>query len=370
MIVILFWVFFGLSLASWLIYPLLLAVISLFYTKKVYTNPAEWPDVSVLIAARDEELNIENRINNLLAQDYPGVLEILIGSDSSSDKTEEIVRSFQDSGVILYASNEQAGKPIVIQKLAELAKGEILVFSDADTEFALNTVRELVLPFSDHSVGCVDGSRRNSLNTDSCESVYWKYEKAIKALCSKFGAVLGATGAVFALRREAFVPLASNRADDFELGVMAGIDSRKCVFNPAAVAVEPSPDDEMQFSRMVRITSWMLGSCFLLMGKALSKGRILLFLQLLFHKLLRWFSGVFLILATLSAGLLSGSLPFALVFCSFCFFHASAIIGFLLRNKMPSILLLPYYYWLMNSASLIGIFRAVFQIPVETWERR
>ncbi len=364
-----FWTILGLFLLSWLLYPLLLALLSLFRRKQSWVEPKEWPKVSVLVAARNEETVISARIRNLLEQDYTGEIEILIGSDCSDDGTDEVVRSFADDGVILFRSPERRGKPLMISDLLALSSGQILIFTDADTVFAPDTVRKLVLPYSDPAVGCVDGSRRNSLDGPTCESVYWRYERAVKRLCSRFGAVLGATGAVFSLRRDAFLPLTPRRADDFELAVMARVLGYSCVFSEKAVAVEPSPDDDRQYSRMVRIVSWMMVSCLLLMGRALRAGRFGLFTQLLVHKLLRWFSGLFLLSATVLAGmLLASGTVYVSAFVMLCLFHVLAAAGKLTGGRLPSKLLFPYYFWLMNLASLEGIFRTVSGRPVETWD--
>lgn len=366
-----FWLLFGLSILSWLLYPLALILTGLFRGRRSWPQPAVWPPVSVLVAARNEERTIGRRIENLLGQDYPGPVEILIGSDASEDGTDRVVDSYRERGVTLHRSTVRSGKPGLIRQMFPLSRGEILVFTDADTEFAPDTLRQLVLPYaSDPRVGCVDGSRQNSLSGGSCESVYWRYERAVKQVCSRLGAVLGATGAVFSLRRSAFQPLTPNRADDFELAVMARVLGFTCVFNRAAVAAEPSPDDERQYRRMVRIVSWMMVSCLLLMGRAISHGRVALFLQLLVHKLLRWLTGLFLAAATVLGGLLAGTeTPVAVLFWGMLTFHALAVTGFLLRRKLPSRLLFPYYFWLMNTASLEGIFRTVSGHPVETWEK-
>ena len=332
--------------------------------------PDEWPSVSVLIAARNEEAVIASRIRNLLEQDYEGTIEILIGSDSSDDETDAIAGSFSDRGVILHRSGDRIGKPLMIKKLLEISNGDIIVFSDADTVFAPFTITELVSPFSNPSVGCVDGSRRNSLDADTCESIYWKYETAIKKMCSSLGAVLGATGAVFALRRDLFMPLTARRADDFELAVMTRIQGWSCVFNENAVASEPSPDDAEQFRRLVRIVSWMFISGILLMGKAMKKRMFLLFLQLLVHKVLRWFSGLLLAAATILAGFLSGGPFYLILFIMMCLFHAAAMAGWLFKQHMPSKLLFPYYFWLMSMAAIDGILRVMSGNPVETWEKK
>lgn len=370
MTVTLFWVFLCLFLSSWLFYPLILLVLRVFAgnCSGPWEDPGEWPPVSVLIAARNEEAVIGDRIRNLLEQDYAGDLQVLVGSDSSDDGTERVAKSFSRRGVVLHRSDRRIGKPLMMQELMKLASGRILVFTDADTVFAPSTVTELVRPYSDPEVGCVDGCRRNSLDRDTCESVYWRYEKKIKEICSSLCAVLGATGAVFSLRRELFLPLSSGRADDFELAVMARLQGFRCVFNPDAVAMEPSPNDSRQYVRMVRIVSWMLVSCLLLMGRAIREGRPLLFIQLLLHKLLRWFSGFFLLAATAAAGFLMASPFYLTMFILLCVFHLTAAAGALLRDRMPSKALFPYYFWLMNGAAADGILRTIFGKPVETWE--
>ncbi len=369
---LIFWILVCLFLSSWLLYPLfLLSLLPFLRRKQESWGPfEEWPSVSVLISARNEEGVIAERIRNLLEQNYEGDLEVLVGSDSSTDGTDDIVSSLSGRGVILHRSETRVGKPRMIQELVPLSSGDILVFTDADTVFSENTVRELVRPFSSGKVGCVDGSRRNSLETETCESIYWKFERWIKGICSRLGVVLGATGAVFAVRRSLFRPLSSNRADDFELAVMVRLQGYRCVFNPDAVAMEPSPSDSRQYRRTVRIVSWMMISCLLLMGRALRRGRVLLFVQLLVHKLLRWFSGVFLIALTVVAGVLSGSSLFMGVFLALCAFHLLSGAGAILGRRMPSKLLFPYYFWLMNWAAIDGILRTLSGNPVETWESR
>ncbi|MCD4776336.1 MAG: glycosyltransferase [Candidatus Aegiribacteria sp.] len=371
MIPALFWIVTGLFLSSWLIYPLFLMGLSIFFRKysSSWNEPEEWPSVSVLIAARNEEKVIASRIRNILEQNYAGTIEILIGSDGSDDKTDFIAGTFRNKGVILYRSEKSIGKPLMIQKLRELSSGEILVFSDADTVFAPETIGELVIPYSNPHVGCVDGSRRNSLIEDTCESMYWKYETTVKKLCSSIGAVLGATGAVFSIRGNLFRPLSPRRSDDFELAVMTRLQGYSCVFNGNAVAAEPSPDDSEQYRRLVRIVSWMFISCIQLTGKALKRKDFLLFTQLLVHKVLRWFSGLFLAAATVLAGFLSYKNFYMIPFLLMCVFHAAAAAGWLLKRHMPSKLLFPYYFWLMNIAALDGILKTLSGNPVETWKK-
>ncbi len=145
-----FWIVLGLFLAPWLIYPSVLICISILFRQysSSWKKPDEWPSVSVLIAARNEEAVIASRIRNLLDQDYKGSLEILVGSDSSDDETDSVAGAFGDQGVILHRSAIRIGKPLMIKELMGLSGGEIIVFSDADTVFAPFTITELVAPFS------------------------------------------------------------------------------------------------------------------------------------------------------------------------------------------------------------------------------
>lgn len=366
---VLFWAFSGLLLLHYAGYPLALALASGLARRRDVppSEPARAIPVSVLVSARNEERNIGPRIENLLSQDYGGPVEILVGSDASTDETDLIASSFE--GVVLVRSDVRSGKPRMLQELRRRASGEVLVFTDADTVFAPGTIAGLVGPFADPQVGCVDGVRLDSLDGSTCESSYMKYERLIKTMCSRIGAVLGGTGAVFALRADAFEPLSEDRADDFELAVMARMKGYRCVCSPEARAMEPSPDDRAQYRRMVRIVSWMSGSGLRMLLLAIRRGRAGLALQLLIHKILRWLSGYFLVGATVSAFLLSGSTPYRVLFLTLLAFHLLALAGLILRNRLPGPARFPFYFWLMNAASMVGFARMAVGRPVETWDR-
>lgn len=323
-----------------------------------------------MVAARNEETCIGDRIRNLLAQDYPADrYEILVGSDASTDNTDAIVKSFGEAGVRFMRSEERLGKSALMVQLSRIARGEILVFTDANTHFRKNTVRELVEPFADPSVGCVDGSKQNSLDSVTCESVYWRYERWLKALGSRLGAVLGATGAVFAVRHSLYNPADPSRADDFETAVSTRIKGYSCLYNSEAVAAEPTPDNSSQYHRLVRIVSWMIGSAFALFWKALKARRIGLALQLVVHKLLRWNMGIFAVSASLSGLALGFADSFSNpIFIAVAVFNLMAVAGILLKNSIPSLFRLPFFFWLMCLASLHGVFKAIAARSASTWD--
>jgi len=254
-------------------------------------------------------------------------------------------------------------------ELSKIAKGEILVFTDANTQFTPSTVGELVNPFSDPSVGCVDGSKQNSLDSVTCESIYWRYEQMLKALGSKIGAVLGATGAVFAVRKSLYNPQDPSRADDFETAVSTRIQGFACLYNSKAIAAEPTPDNSSQYYRLVRIVSWMMGSALALLGKAIKSKKYGLALQLAVHKILRWIMGVFAIIATVSGILLAFyNSPTNVLFISVTVFNLLALSGKILGNRIPSFLRLPYFFWLMSLASLSGVAKAVTSQAAAVWD--
>ncbi len=347
-----------------------MVIIGVIFRRRKSVSFSEFPFVSVMVAARNEEKCIGSRISNLLEQEYPSdKYEILVASDVSTDKTDSIVESFKDSRLRFVRSEERLGKSALMVKLSKMARGEILVFTDANTQFRKNTVKELVSPFADKSVGCVDGSKQNSLDEVTCESTYWRYEQMLKALGSRLGAVLGATGAVFAVRKSLYDSPVPSRADDFETAVSTRIKGFSCVYNANAVAAEPTPNDSSQYHRLVRIVSWMIGSAFSLLWKALKAGRVGLAVQLAVHKILRWNMGVFAIMASI-AGIALGFLDsFSnTFFLSVMVFNMLAFAGWLLKNSMPSALRLPYFFWLMCIASLTGIFKALQAKSAAVWD--
>lgn len=351
-------------------YPVIMLVLGMLFKRRKSTPFDEYPLVSVMVAARNEEKCIGARIENLLQQDYPaGRYEILVASDVSSDKTDSIVQSFQDPKLRFIRSEERLGKSALMVKLSRMAAGEILVFTDANTMFRKDTVKELIKPFSDPKVGCVDGSKQNSLDEVTCESTYWRYEQTLKALGSRLGAVLGATGAVFAVRKSLYESPIPSRADDFETAVSTRIKGFSCVYNSSAVAAEPTPNDSSQYHRLVRIVSWMIGSAFSLLWKALRAGRFGLATQLAIHKILRWNMGLFAILASV-AGIALGFLDSFqnILFLTVIVFNTLALIGWLFKNSMPSALRLPYFFWLMCIASLTGVFKALRAKSAAIWD--
>ncbi|RJP28768.1 MAG: glycosyltransferase family 2 protein [Candidatus Omnitrophota bacterium] len=247
---ILFWVSLLVIIYVYLGYPLLAYLFSLLY-KKPLAAKYVYPTVSILISVHNEEINIRNKINSLMELDYPqDRLEIIFGSDGSTDGTEEIIKRDieatrpQGHKVTLVRQEKRLGKPSMLNKLVKEAKGEILVFTDARQRLDNNALKELVKHFADGKVGSVsseliyeDESPENK--SSGGINLYWEYEKFIRKSESRMGSMLGATGALYAIRSKLFPGLPEDMILDdvyipmkiVEKGYRAVFDSKAKIYD-------------------------------------------------------------------------------------------------------------------------------------------
>ncbi len=337
---------------------------------------ADLPTVSLLIAAHNEELDIEARILNALALDYPkGKLEIVIASDGSTDGTNAIVRRYARHGVRLLAYPENRGKATVLNRSVPELTGEVVVLSDANTHMEPTAVRRLAARFADSSVGVVCGrlvlvDPRSGRNVDG---VYWKYETFLKKCESRLGALLGANGAIYAIRRRLFPGVRSDTLiDDFVIPLDAKLRSGgRIVYDPAAVAVEDTaPTMRAEFRRRVRIGAGGYQSIGLL-WPLLSPLNGWVAVTFFCHKILRW-ACPFVLLAALAANALALGTPTGnRLFAAQLGFYALAALGPVLpaRPRVLKYLRLPAMFVSMNLALFLGFFRWLFGSRTGTWAR-
>jgi len=269
---IIFWVAAGLCVYTYFGYPLLLLVVTaivqtvrdlrfLFRRGSRRTSPVPdegLPFVSLIIPAHNEEAAIETKIRNSLAADYPAdKLEIIVASDGSDDRTNEIAEGFADEAVTLVAYAERRGKPSVINDTIERATGEIVLLSDATTIIDPDAVRNIVRHFEDPAVGAVNGELRFASPEEGHkgEGLYWRYEVMIKFMENRLGVVLGSSGALCAVRKSVYRPIPPDCiCDDFVITVNAMIDRHRVVYDPEARSVEQTAASvEMESSRRERI---------------------------------------------------------------------------------------------------------------------
>jgi biofilm PGA synthesis N-glycosyltransferase PgaC len=244
------------------------------------------PTLSVVLAVRDERAHLAAKLENLLALDYPaGRREIIVVSDGSTDGTEELVASFADRGVILERTGRRVGKPAALNRGVARATGELVVFCDARQQIDARALRALARPFADPEVGAVSGELR--LPSTKGPGMYWRYEAFIRAQESKVDSLVGATGALYAIRRRLFRPLPEDTlVDDMFTPLQIVLRGYRVLFEPDAVMhdVEVAPASE--FKRKART---LAGNFQLLrhLPQLLDPRRNRLFIQFVSHKLMR-----------------------------------------------------------------------------------
>lgn len=339
--------------------------------------PPAWPTVSVVISAYNEEAVIGRRIQNLLDQDYPRELvEILIGSDGSTDRTCEVAARYRFAGVQVAAFSARRGKANVLNDLVARANGEYVVFTDAATVFYPGAIKELMAGVWRYPTAAVITGKlelRAPRGSRNLEGWYWRYESFLKETESAIGAGLGVSGTIYAVRRGDYCPLPpATIADDLlepllirlrtNGDVVLHAEARAWQFSPARVV-----DD---FHRRIRFGCGM--------AHALCEARRLLLpqwgwvaLALWSHKALR-LAGPFLLLSALIANLwLLDDSFYRLVFAGQALFYGGGAAGGWLRD-VPLAGKIAYaarYFTVLHAGLGIGLLKFVFGFAEPTWKR-
>ncbi len=378
--------YFSILLLSYIYlgYPLSLYSLSLFKKYNIIYLVGYLPSVSIIIAAYNEEKVIEDKIKNTLELDYPKEkLEIIVFSDFSKDNTDDIVKRYEKVGVKLLRIEGRKGKTFCQNRAVEHAKGEIILFSDANSMYERDAVRKLVRNFADEKVGCVSGELKyiNSANQkdENSEGFYWKYEKMIKRLESKVSSLVGANGAIYAVRKKLYAPLEDFAISDFAEPLMILIKGFRTVYEPEAIAIEKNNDSfRDSYRRRVRIVTRTFNNI-------INSSEILeLFnpikygwysIQLISHKFLRWFTGLYMfIFLLLNIILVNESWVYAIILILQLLFYLVAFLGYLdqkYSQKREVILLnIIFYFCISNIAMLNGIINALSKNKIITWDTK
>ena len=378
---ILFTVFSTTLIFSYLIYPLLIKLISSFFKNRVINKSNNSNSVSILISVYNEEKVIEKRIDNLknLQLDFNNI-EVLIGSDCSTDKTNEILRSLINkySWLSIHLYNARRGKVSVLNDLVNEAKNEIIIFSDANTIFEVNSVNLLVSHFNDEKVGGVCGrlilvnSEENG-NTIIQEKNYWDYETFIKKSEGKCGILISSNGAIFAIRKKMYIKIPTDKAitDDLFITLAVLQNNYKFVYEFNALAYEePGKNITDEFKRKVRFSASNFQTL-LYFKRLLFSKNILLSFAFWSHKVLRWATPFFLILIfALNLYLFNDSIMFNIVLFFQIIFYFSAICGYIF-SKFDfnfKIFAIPFYFSMTNIALLLGFFKFIFNKHTAYWQ--
>ena len=375
-----FWIAAALLLHTYALYPLSLPILQGFFSRRRHSP--EGPvrhKVSLILAAYNEEKIIEEKIRNCFELEFPREdLEIIIGSDGSTDHTEAIVAKYAPE-IKLFSFKQRSGKSAVLNRLVARAEGDIVVFCDANTMLLKNALRKLLAPFEDPDVGCVCGrlilhdAGRSALGIG--ESIYWNLESEIKKLEGRLGIVIGANGGIYAIRKDLFAPIPVDRKvmDDFFTTTRVLIAGKDAVYEPQAIgSEETSLDAYGEFHRKLRISQ----ANFNLLPRylpLLNPLRPMVAYGFFSHKLLRWIAPLVLLFILGANTVLAATSPFYAALLGLqVFFYVCAALGYLGngRTRRYKFLLIPFYFVSMNAALLIGLFKSVFtRKDTGTWNR-
>jgi len=361
-----FWVLIGLVAFAYVGYPLLLAALVRLVRREPRSADIT-PSVTLLVPAFNEEHAIGAKLDSCLALDYPKEkLQVIVLSDGSTDRTNEIVSGYAGRGIELMAFERNRGKLAVLRDGLAAARGEIVAFSDAACRLEPQSIRELVKPFADPQVGCVSGVYRvlrpGQAELGAEEGFYWRYETFIKRCESDLGSILGAHGALYAIRRELCPDLDKIRInDDYEIPVHIVAEGHRAVYAPRAVACEEA--SEMGgFARRVRIAVGNFRQLRLL-GLLLWPPRLWLAFTFVAHKVLRLL-GPFALAGALALNVAlvasRGGVAWWVVLAGQLAFYGAALVGWLTGGRLRVPLVkLPYYFCMINAAYLVGLAKVV-----------
>jgi cellulose synthase/poly-beta-1,6-N-acetylglucosamine synthase-like glycosyltransferase len=373
---LIFWTGLALLVYVYAGYPLLLWLAAALGLGRAVRRGDALPSVTLVVSAYNEAGVIKAKLDNSAALDYPrDRLEVLVVSDASSDGTDAIVAAYGPP-VRLLRMNDRGGKTLGLNAAVAGARGEVIVFSDANAMYQPDAIRQLVAGFADPAVGAVIGESRYLIgeqdpSTES-ENTYWSYELAIKRLESRLGSVVGGDGAIYAIRAALYRPMAAGDLSDFVNPLQIIAQGRRVIYEPRAISFEGGAEGySAEYRRKVRIVNraW----------RATWKMRALLnpfragwfATEFWSHKVLRWLVPWLLLIVLLAnlvlapAGTLYGLLLVAQLVC-----YALALLGWLRvrAGREPGRLAgIPYYFCLVNLASLVALVQVFAGRQYTTW---
>jgi cellulose synthase/poly-beta-1,6-N-acetylglucosamine synthase-like glycosyltransferase len=376
-------------------YPVLIFLFSIIKHKKIKIGTFE-PFVTILIAAFNEENAIEDTIKNKIALNYPkDKIEIIVISDSSTDDTDHIVKPYEEQGVKLLRQVPRSGKTSALNIAVPEAKGEILVFSDANSIYEKDALKKLVRNFADPDVGYVTGKMiyttpKGLTIGDGC-STYMKYENFLRSVETKAGSIVGVDGGIDAIRKELYKPMNPDQLPDFVLPLKVIEQGYRVVYEPEALLKEPSlkaPKDEYKMRVRVSLRAlwalWDMRHLLIFTSPLLSSSgapshlrtfapSFLYSWKLWSHKALRYMCFIFLVGAYLAnLQLWPTSLLYQLCFIVQSMLYMIAVASPLLERNGYHLKLVffAHYFVLLNVAAAHAFIKFVMGQKIVVWTPR
>ena len=358
-------------------YPIIILILGKIIkrkNKKDYTNK---PTVSVIISAYNEENVIEKKLHNIIQTKYPNY-EVIIANDASNDKTVEIcerfIREYPNYDIRVNTVKNHLGKTNAQDEAVEVARGEILVFSDANSMFREDAIDELVAYFTADDIEYVCGSLIYHENDDIAsvvaENTYWNLELKIRSIESNIKTIVNGNGAIYACRKKDYRHYDLVNSHDYEMPLHAGLNHKRALYNPKAIALEKAgATTKDEFKRKVRMQRRILTNIFT------NIRRLNIFEYGWFsffhfgHKTIRYMQAFFhIILFIANIFLLKAGLFYRLAFAGQVVFYLLALIGELTDTK-NKIFYFPRYYCVMMLAQILGAYGELRGKSKATWEK-
>lgn len=374
-----FGVSFFLIVYVYFLYPLVAKLFTFFIKRKVIKDYSGnyLPSVSLIMAAYNEEKHIEAKIKNCLSLDYPkDKLEIIIGSDGSDDRTNEIANKYAEREIRFFPYSQRRGKMAVINDNVSKAKGELLVFSDIYERFEVDAIKKLIRNFFDPTVGAVTGNHiSNPSDTEIGRGtlLYWRYQRWLQRVESQLYSILSCDGTIYACRRNLYVaPPAGTINDDkaVPLGVIK--QGYRVVFEPEAIARGDLIDDAKSFFKQkIRGQAGMYQIFWLFKDMFIPRKPFVLWFIFMSHGvgpvMVPW---LLLVLLLANIGLYS-TFPYNYILFLQLLFYGSSVIGAVTNRlgiRIP-FLYLSYFFVISNLASLVGCWAFVFKLQKAAWQK-
>jgi cellulose synthase/poly-beta-1,6-N-acetylglucosamine synthase-like glycosyltransferase len=373
-VVILFWSCCLLLTYVYVLYPAFVTAFAARYGRPVRRGDA-LPAVTIIVTVYNEEKCIRAKLDNLAELNYPPeLLDVIVGSDASSDSTEAIAASYDRLRVRVLRVEGRQGKTACQNAAAASAKGEVLIFTDATTRLHADAVRRLVENFADAAVGCVAGRLDYVTDIENLTGrggrAYWDYEVRLRAGESLLGSLIGVSGCLYAVRRSAYRPIHPYLISDFVIAMRMREQGLRTILAPDAVCFEATLDrGHEELAMRTRVAARSLNAL-VAERRFLNPARYGLFAwQLWSHKVLRYATPLLWLIAIGANLALASQMPYLVLLLAQFALIAAGAVGFLLQQRGHKLGLLtrPYYFLLTNVASLIATLRYLQGERIVTW---
>ena len=373
-----FWASLLLYVYPYAVYPVLIIALGLFRSGRVAKGDST-PSITVLVPAHNEAEVIARTLECLLAQDYPKErLQILVASDGSTDGTDDIVRSFASRGVELHRAEPRRGKAAVLNAAASLARGEILVFCDANAMFAPDAVRQLAANFHDAKVGYVTGSLSPQAvgggPAGSGNSLFTRFENWLRVQETRAGSIIGSNGGIDAVRKQLYWPIPEQLITDLVLPLSVLERGWRVVYDPEARSAElTNPDSRSEFRMRVRVALRAMQGLWAVRSLLSPLRHPYAAFCIASHKIIRYAGFLCMLAALFSNAILAGGSRFyAILFGLQLMAYATALLGF--RQGLPAwarrLTTLPSYLLLSYGAFALASIKFLRGQSMAVWRPR